>query len=138
MPEDQRSAGPMEVASHWPQARSGRLEPVLDLVHLTLQCQGDAELESELLALFCLESQSLAAQLADPKALSLESKVTIAHKLKGSALAIGAIRVARAAEGLESLARRGGAEQMEGMSRAAAALAAAVAEVAAKIALIRS
>jgi HPt (histidine-containing phosphotransfer) domain-containing protein len=138
MQEDQRSAGPMEVASNWPQSRGGRLEPALDLVHLTLQCQGDADLENELLALFCLESQSLAGQLADPNALSFDSKVTIAHRLRGSALAIGAVRVARAAAALESLARGAGGEQMEAISRASAALEAAVAEVAARIALIRS
>ena len=50
-----------------------------------------------MLRLFRAQSQTLTAQLSDPSQLSLESKANIAHKLRGSALAVGARRVAGAA-----------------------------------------
>jgi hypothetical protein len=79
-------------------------DPPVDLVHLARQCLGDRELEDELLRLFRLQSQTLTAQLSDPSNLSLESKAKIAHKLLGSALAVGAPRVADAAARIEELA----------------------------------
>jgi hypothetical protein len=80
----------------------------LDLVHLARRCLGDCELEDELLRLFRAQSQALTAQLSDPPQLSLESKANIAHKLRGSALAVGAWRVADAALEIEELAAAGG------------------------------
>ena len=80
----------------------------LDLVHLARQCLGDRELEDELLRLFRAQSQTLTAQLSDPSQLSLESKANIAHKLRGSALAVGARRVAGAALRIEELALSAG------------------------------
>ena len=62
----------------------------LDLVHLAAQCQGDACLQDELLAQFRLQSAALCAQLSEPDRASLEAKAGVAHKLCGSALAIGA------------------------------------------------
>ena len=79
-------------------------DPPVDLVHLARQCLGDCELEDELLRLFRLQAQTLTAQLSDPSHLSLESKAKIAHKLRGSALAVGARRVAGAALRIEELA----------------------------------
>jgi hypothetical protein len=80
----------------------------LDLVHLARQCLGDCELEDELLRLFRAQSQTLTAQLSDPSQLSLESKANIAHKVRGSALAVGARRVAAAALKIEELAAAAG------------------------------
>jgi hypothetical protein len=80
----------------------------LDLVHLARHCLGDRALEDELLRLFRAQSQMLAAQLSDPSQLSLESKANIAHKLRGSALAVGARRVAGAALKIEELAAAAG------------------------------
>ncbi len=137
MPEGEGSVGPTKSASNRTQLRSCRLDSALDLVHLTLQCQGDPELEKELLGLFRVQSRALYAQLSDPARLSLESKATIAHQLRGSALVVGANRVAGAAEALErkALAARGGAHQRV-ILQAIAALDAAIAEVVAEIELI--
>jgi hypothetical protein len=140
MPEGQRSAG--EAASNGTQLRRCRSDPALDLVHLSRQCQGDPQLEAELLGLFRLQLRGLSAQLSDLATPELKAK--IAHKLRGSALAVGASRVARAAKAIEekALAAREPAladgPQLEAVSQAVAALEAAVAEVVAEIALIRS
>ncbi len=80
----------------------------LDLVDLARHCLGDCELEDELLRLFRAQSQTLTAQLSDPSQLSLRSKANIAHKLRGSALAVGARRVAGAALRIEELASNAG------------------------------
>jgi hypothetical protein len=79
-----------------------RRTPILDLVCLTHQCQGDSALEDELLLQFRLQTRALCVQLSDPAGPALEAKGRIAHKLRGSALAIGASRVADAARHLES------------------------------------
>ena len=134
MPEGRRSAG--EAASNGTQLRRCRSDPGLDLVHLSRQCQGDRELEAELLRLFRLQLRALSTQLSDLSAP--ESKARTAHKLRGSALAVGAGRVARAAKAIEekALAARGDARHLEAMSQAVAALEAAEAEVVAEIELI--
>jgi chemotaxis protein histidine kinase CheA len=82
----------------------GDFGPPLDLVHLARHCLGDRELEDELLGLFRRQARTLTAELSDPSLLSLESKGKIAHKLRGSALAVGARRVASAAWRIEELA----------------------------------
>jgi HPt (histidine-containing phosphotransfer) domain-containing protein len=140
MPEGQRSAG--EAASNGTQLRRCRSDPALDLVHLSRQCQGDPNLEAELLGLFRLQLRGLSAQLSD--LTTPELKARIAHRLRGSALAVGAGRVARAAKVFEENAlaapdpARANGPQLEAVSQAVAALEAAVAEVVAEIALIRS
>jgi Hpt domain len=93
-----------ETDSDWDESVAGGFDPPLDLVHLARQCLGDHELEAELLGLFRLQAPALTAQLADSSHLSLESKAKIAHQLRGSALAVGAGRVARAAWSIEELA----------------------------------
>ena len=139
MPEGEGSVGPTKSAANRRQLRSRRLNPPLDLVHLAVQCQGDPELEKDLLGLFRVQSRALYAQLSDPGALSLESKATIAHKLRGSALVVGAGRVASAAEALERKALTvPGDVAPRIISQAIAALEAAIAEVIAEIELIRN
>jgi hypothetical protein len=115
----------------------GGFDPPLDLVHLARQCLGDHELEAELLGLFRLQAPALMAQLSDPSLLSLESKAKIAHQLRGSALAVGARRVASAAGRIEELAFAAG-DQRLAEARAVAALLSAVAEALAEIERIRS
>jgi HPt (histidine-containing phosphotransfer) domain-containing protein len=110
---------------------SGGFDPPLDLVHLARQCLGDHELEAELLGLFRLQARALTAELSDGPALSLESKAKIAHKIRGSALAVGARRVASAARMLEELASRKSEQGAE--SRATASLLSALAEAVAEI-----
>lgn len=73
--------------------------PALDLVHLARQTLGDPGLEREILFLFAKQSTSLLAVLA--RAIRPEERRAAAHTLKGSARAIGAWRVASAAERVE-------------------------------------
>jgi HPt (histidine-containing phosphotransfer) domain-containing protein len=77
-------------------------EPTIDLVHLARQTDGDTALEAELLTLFDRQAANLLAQLV-AECPARESGADIAHKLRGSALAIGAGRVATAAQILETL-----------------------------------
>jgi HPt (histidine-containing phosphotransfer) domain-containing protein len=76
----------------------------IDLVHLSRQTLGDRDLEIELLSLFERQSAQAVQRLrshtacADPK-----WRRDLAHTLKGSARAIGATRVACAAQHYEDL-----------------------------------
>jgi HPt (histidine-containing phosphotransfer) domain-containing protein len=75
----------------------------IDGAHLDRMTLGDASLEREVLAMFSGQAVGLIARLA-----SLPSDImALAHTLKGSARAIGAFRVADAAEGLEAAIRHG-------------------------------
>ena len=75
----------------------------IDLEHLRRMTLGDTALEREVLGMFARQACQLAATLATtpPEASAL------VHTLKGSARAIGAIRVAAAAAGLEAAIRDG-------------------------------
>ena len=136
-------AGRVEAISNQHPLTGLEPDPPLDLVHLARHCLGDHGLEDELLGLFRLQSLALAAQLSDPSLSSLESKANIAHKLRGSALAVGAGRVARAAGRIEEFAVaagdsvRSGTDELVAMARATAALNSAVAEAVAEIERIR-
>jgi HPt (histidine-containing phosphotransfer) domain-containing protein len=79
-------------------------EPAIDRLHLSRQTDGDAALELELLALFDRQSESLLNELSLEGPARL--RADMAHKLRGSALAIGAGRVASAAQTLETLLNR--------------------------------
>lgn len=74
----------------------------IDFGHLQRAVLGDSSLEREVLAMFSAQAAGLIDQLAvlPPHAMD------IAHTLKGSALAIGAFRVADAAEWLWITLRR--------------------------------
>jgi HPt (histidine-containing phosphotransfer) domain-containing protein len=110
-------------------------EPAIDLVHLARQTDNDSALEEELLALFDRQSASLLAQLSAEDAPP-RRRADAAHLLRGSALAVGAGRIARAAQALEASLARADAEKQE-IDRAVAALAAAVGEARAAIARLR-
>jgi HPt (histidine-containing phosphotransfer) domain-containing protein len=71
----------------------------IDIEHLQRMTLGDAHLQREVLAMFAGQAGSLIGALAafPPEAAGL------AHTLKGSARAIGAFRVADAAECLEAV-----------------------------------
>jgi Hpt domain len=107
MPDHSGAARLAENDSNLDGSTTGGFDPPLDLVHLARQCLGDHELETELLGLFRLQAPALTAQIADPSLSPLESKAKIAHKLRGSALSVGAGRVARAAWRIEELASPG-------------------------------
>ena len=69
-----------------------------DLVHLARLCLGDKALEHELLGLFERQAAQIVARLAGgAPAAGPNARADLAHTLKGSALAVGANRVARAA-----------------------------------------
>jgi HPt (histidine-containing phosphotransfer) domain-containing protein len=108
----------------------------LDLVHLARQCLGDHELEAELLQLFRQQAPTLTARLSGPPHLSLDARAKIAHTLRGSALAVGAGRVACAARRIEELASAGG-DQSSAEASAVAALQFAVSEAVTEIDRLR-
>jgi HPt (histidine-containing phosphotransfer) domain-containing protein len=75
----------------------------IDIAHLARMTLGDAGLEREVLAMFSAQVVGLIGRL---KALPTDT-TELAHTLKGSARAIGAFRVADAAEALETAMRSG-------------------------------
>lgn len=117
------------------QEGAGPESSTLDREHLRRQCLDDGDLEGELLALFRVEAHALATELADDR-LSLSARADIAHRLRGSALAVGAFAIARAAEAVEACGRDAdcaGAVRVVEMSQAIANLGEAVARTAAEI-----
>jgi HPt (histidine-containing phosphotransfer) domain-containing protein len=82
------------------EGRKASSRPV-DLVHLSRYTLGERELEREVLALFCAQSKIYIERLR--AARSDKDWKDAAHSLKGSASAIGAWRVAGAAERAEAL-----------------------------------
>jgi chemotaxis protein histidine kinase CheA len=117
------------------ESSAGDFDPPLDLVHLARQCLGDHELEAELLQLFRQQAPTLTARLSGSPHLSLDAKAKIAHTLRGSALAVGAGRVAGAAWRIEQLASAG--DQSSAEARAIAALLSAVSEAVTEIDRLR-
>jgi HPt (histidine-containing phosphotransfer) domain-containing protein len=76
----------------------------IDLDHLERMTLGDEALAREVLELFVAQADTLIARLTTlPK-----DAAALTHQLKGSARGIGAVAVADAAEGLESVLREGG------------------------------
>jgi HPt (histidine-containing phosphotransfer) domain-containing protein len=75
----------------------------IDIAHLARMTLGDAGLEREVLAMFSAQVVGLIGRL---EALPTDT-TELAHTLKGSARAIGAFRVADAAEALETAMRSG-------------------------------
>ena len=80
--------------------------PLIDRAHLDSQTFGDAALADELLGLFAEQCRTLLPQIADA-ARTLSERADLAHTLKGSALGIGAKRVAQHAADLEDGFRAG-------------------------------
>jgi HPt (histidine-containing phosphotransfer) domain-containing protein len=84
------------------QPRQAEGRPPIDLVHLSRATDGDESLESELLAMFDRQSAKLVERVAFAD-LPRRARGDIAHRLRGSALAIGAFAVAEAAEAVEMI-----------------------------------
>lgn len=98
-------------------------EPALDLVHLSHQTLGDNELERELLTLFERQAAQFAARLAAPMGAGEEKwRADLVHTLKGSARAVGAIAVGRAADDYEDALRAGGPNTSVRLARLAASI----------------
>ncbi|KXG86544.1 Hpt domain-containing protein [Agrobacterium bohemicum] len=74
----------------------------IDFAHLSRQTMGDKELEIEILQLFTRNARTLLHDLATANEIEMKG---IAHRLKGSADAVGAFQVAAAAEAIESGSR---------------------------------
>jgi HPt (histidine-containing phosphotransfer) domain-containing protein len=82
------------------------LEPVLDRDHLSRYTLGDEQLEREVLGLFIGQVPETLAAL--DAAADSEGRFRAVHTLKGSARAVGAVRLARVAERTERVVRDGG------------------------------
>ena len=129
-------SGPDEIYDRGEGARGGLApEPALDLEQLLRRCMNDRDLAAELLSAFRDQSLTLVRRLGDAGEAGLEARADLAHRLKGSALAVGAGAVARAAEAAERAGRRGSASPANAaeMSQAIVKLAEAVVEAAAEI-----
>lgn len=70
----------------------------IDLVHLAGQTMGDKALEVEVLQMFARQARRALQDMAGADSTSVSAA---AHKLKGAARAVGAFKVASAAERLE-------------------------------------
>ena len=107
----------------------GTLPAVLDKAHLAAQTCGDAALARAVLEMFLDQSADVLRAVRETRDPGSRSEA--AHLLKGSSRAIGAVRVAAAAQEVEDLA----ADAADGLVLAAvAALHASVAEARAAIA----
>jgi HPt (histidine-containing phosphotransfer) domain-containing protein len=109
-----------------PSAPPAPREEAIDLVHLSRMTLGERTLEREVLALFIRQAEIL-QQRMDVASPALSAAT--AHTIKGSAVGIGAWRVARAAEAVE----QAGAVDLTG---ALDALNAAIAEASVAIAAL--
>ncbi len=101
----------------------------IDRGHLAHMTFGDRSLEREVLQLFDRQAGMLMTRMraSEPPAVA-----TLAHTIKGSALGVGAVNVARAAATAEFAATlRGGAEMNLAVDRLAAAVDEARATIAA-------
>jgi HPt (histidine-containing phosphotransfer) domain-containing protein len=112
-------------------AQSEALEvAVLDRDHLARMTFGDRSLEREVLHLFDRQSELLLERMraSEPAAIA-----TLAHTLKGSAVGIGATRVAGAAAEVETTARARPDECKRAIDELAQAVKAARDEISALI-----
>lgn len=102
----------------------------LDRDHLTRMTFGDRSLEREVLQLFDRQAELLLERMrvSEPSAIA-----TLAHTLKGSAIGIGATRVARAAADAETAAKSAPGESSVAIAQLARAVEEARAEIAALI-----
>ena len=110
--------------------RAQEIQRPIDLVHLARATDGDESLEAELLAMFDRQLRKLVERvhLAD---LPRRARADIAHRLRGSALAIGAFAVAGAAEAVETTLEGDGdpLAALAALTSAAAQAQAAIAEL---------
>jgi HPt (histidine-containing phosphotransfer) domain-containing protein len=100
--------------------------PIIDLVLLARHSLGDQDLELELLEMFERQAARIIGQLTETISQDVKRGADLAHKLKGSALAVGANRVAEAANRFEALCNDPPGQS--GLAAALASLAATVSE----------
>ncbi len=87
--------------NHYPVAQDGR--PILDREHLSRYTLDSEDLEKEIVGLFLMQLPSIVELLK--KAADEADWRMATHTLKGSALAMGAARIADIAKQLESTSR---------------------------------
>jgi HPt (histidine-containing phosphotransfer) domain-containing protein len=107
-------------------AEDAPVPPIIDLVLLARHSLGDQNLELELLEMFERQAARLIGQLTETIPQNSKAAADLAHKLKGSALAVGANRVAQAASRLEALCNDPPGQS--GLAAALASLAGSVSE----------
>jgi HPt (histidine-containing phosphotransfer) domain-containing protein len=104
-------------------------ERPIDLVHLARATDGDEALEAELMAMFARQSDKLGERLR-LRDLARQTRADVAHRLRGSALAIGAFAVAESAGRLETALEAPGPEPEAELAALDVALAQARAAIA--------
>ena len=82
--------------------------PLLDRAYLAQQTFDDAALARELLDLFAGQCRRLLPGIVD-RSLADPERADLAHTLKGAALGIGALRIARLSAAIEDALRAGAA-----------------------------
>jgi HPt (histidine-containing phosphotransfer) domain-containing protein len=99
----------------------------IDIEHLQRMTLGDAGLEREVLTMFSSQTIRLMHDIAAPSS----DRRALVHTLKGSARAIGAFRVADAAEFLEAVLQQGGdpSEALDELSDTVAGARTAIDEI---------
>lgn len=108
--------------------------PELDLDFLAGQTFGDRALEAELLRLFDTQAAQALDRLATPFASVDDPRLAdFAHKIKGSARAIGAVATAAAAGAYEEALRAGAPDVEAARGRLASALTAVRIALAARL-----
>ncbi|MFN3658900.1 MAG: Hpt domain-containing protein [Pseudolabrys sp.] len=110
-----------------PEATAGTV--AIDCGHLARMTFGDAALERELLQLFDRQAELLLGRMRSGDAGAVSA---LAHTLKGSALGVGALLVAAAAEAVERAAAMPGRE--DALDRLAGAIGEARAAIAGMLA----
>ena len=90
----------------------------LDLAHLGQQTGGDPRLQRELLDLFVVQSAHLVARLEGLAKADPATARELAHRVNGSARAIGAFELAETAAELERSLAGNGAARLEPMAAA--------------------
>jgi HPt (histidine-containing phosphotransfer) domain-containing protein len=87
--------------------------PAIDLVHLSRQTLGDRALETELLRLFDRQASQIMERLRSCASDDRKALGDLAHSIKGSARAIGAVDVAAAAQAYEDTLRLDSSQSRE-------------------------
>jgi HPt (histidine-containing phosphotransfer) domain-containing protein len=106
-----------------PETDPGPQAPIIDLVHLSRQTRGDGALENELLRLFANQAQQILLRIEEERLPGDGHwRADLAHRLKGSARAIGAFPLGAAAEAYEDAVREDRAELDEAAQRLAEAV----------------
>jgi HPt (histidine-containing phosphotransfer) domain-containing protein len=98
-------------------------------VHLARATDGDESLEAELIAMFARQAEKLGERLR-LRDLTRQTRADVAHRLRGSALAIGAFAVAETAGRLEAALEAPGGEPEAELAALDAALGEARAAIA--------